>query len=264
MSLHSKEKVYTKRPLCVVYYGVDFSFDGRQGGLNFDSCSFACTVRENQVWKATIESCRFWEEDDYGYEIVSVLIIVLLREPTSLWRENVKAVIILLRVLAREGREGTLRNEEAYELTTFARRRRWTAWQAYCACLSGHLPASRQRRRCCWQRFASVLEKAGRETTRASRFFLYISLPSLRDYDVKWPKNLSFFWGRERQGVKNSTICVWTKLRPPLFSSNINFLLLSNCATRDNRQMVWKDAESIFKQDFPGRRRCRIVRSPMS
>ena len=171
MSQHSKEKVYTKRPLCVVYYGVDFSFDGRQGGLNFDSCSFACTVRENQVWKATIESCRFWGEDDYGYEIVSVLIIVLLREPTSLWRENVIAVIILLRVLTREGREGTLRNEEAYELTTFARRRRWTAWQAYCACLSGHLPTSRQSRRCCLQRFASVLEKAGRETTRASRFF---------------------------------------------------------------------------------------------
>ena len=172
MSQHSKEKVYTKRPLCVVYYGVDFSFDGRQGGLNFDSCSFACTVRENQVWKATIESCRFWEEDDYGYEIVSVLIIVLLREPTSLWRENVIAVIILLRVLAREGREGTLRNEEAYELTTFARRRRWTAWQACCACLSGHLPASRQSRRCCWQRFASVLEKAWRGTN--FRSFPYI------------------------------------------------------------------------------------------
>ena len=49
MSLHSKEKVYTKRPLCVVYYGVDFSFDGRQGGLNFDSWSFAYTISENQV-----------------------------------------------------------------------------------------------------------------------------------------------------------------------------------------------------------------------
>ena len=83
MSLHSKEKVYTKRPLCVVYYGVDFSFDGRQGGLNFDSCSFACTVSENQVWKAAIESFRFWEEDDYGYDIFSALIIVLLRSRTN-------------------------------------------------------------------------------------------------------------------------------------------------------------------------------------
>lgn len=40
MSLHSKEKVYTKRPLCVVYYGVDFGFDGRQGGLNVDPFFF--------------------------------------------------------------------------------------------------------------------------------------------------------------------------------------------------------------------------------
>ena len=53
---------------------------------------------------------------------------------------------------------------EAYELTTFAQQRRWTAWQAYCACLSGHLPASRQSQSRCWQQFAGVLEKAGGET----------------------------------------------------------------------------------------------------
>ena len=60
----------------------------------------------------------------------------------------------------------------AYELTTFARRRRWTAWAAHCVCLSGHLTASRQSRRRCWQRFAGVLEKAGRETNFQS--FPYI------------------------------------------------------------------------------------------
>ena len=52
----------------------------------------------------------------------------------------------------------------AYKLTTFARQSHWTAWRAYCACLSGHLPALRQSRRRCWQRFAGVLEKAGCET----------------------------------------------------------------------------------------------------
>ena len=54
-----------------------------------------------------------------------------------------------------------------------------------------------------------------------------------------------------------STISVWTRAWPPLFSSNINPLFLSDWAIMDNREMVWKDAESIFQ----GRRRCRIVRS---
>ena len=31
--------------------------------------------------------------------------------------------------------------------------------------------------------------------------FLYISLPSLHNYDVKWP-NFKFTWERERQGDK--------------------------------------------------------------
>ena len=59
----------------------------------------------------------------------------------------------------------------------------------------------------------------------------------------------------------NSTISVWTRARPPLFSSNINSLLLSNWATWGNREMVWKDAETIFQWRFHGRRRCGIVRS---
>ena len=61
--------------------------------------------------------------------------------------------------------------------------------------------------------------------------FLYISLLPLNDYKVKWP-NFTFFWGRERQGNKiNSSVSVRTRARPPLFSSNINSFLLSNCAT---------------------------------
>ena len=50
-------------------------------------------------------------------------------------------------------------------------------------------------------------------------------------------------------------------MRPPLFSSNIKSLLLSNWVTWDNREMVWKNAESIFQRRFYGSRRCRIVRS---
>ena len=37
--------------------------------------------------------------------------------------------------------------------------------------------------------------------------FLYISLPSLHNYDVKWP-NFTFIWGRERQGDKFYHICL--------------------------------------------------------
>ena len=36
----------------------------------------------------------------------------------------------------------------------------------------------------------------------------------------------------------NSTISVWTRARPPLFSSNQNSLLLSNSANWDNRENV--------------------------
>ena len=90
--------------------------------------------------------------------------------------------------------------------------------------------------------------------------FLYISLPSLHDYDVKWP---NFFEDRNGKAIK-SAISVWTLARPPLFSSTINSLLLSNWATWDNREMVCKDAESISPRSFHERSRCRIGRSLFS
>ena len=90
--------------------------------------------------------------------------------------------------------------------------------------------------------------------------FLYISLPSLHDYDVKWP---NFFEDRNGKAIK-SAIFVWTLARPPLFSSTINSLLLSNWATWDNREMVFKDAESISPRSFHERSRCRIGRSLFS
>ena len=58
----------------------------------------------------------------------------------------------------------------------------------------------------------------------------------------------------------NSTISVLTRERTPLFTSNLNSLLLSN---RDNREVVSKDAKSIFQRRFHGSRLCRILRSLM-
>ena len=91
--------------------------------------------------------------------------------------------------------------------------------------------------------------------------FLYISLPSQQDYDVKWP-NLSFFEDGNGEAI-NSTLSVWTRAWPPLFSSSISSLLLSNWVTWDNRETVWKDAEPIFQLRFHGRRHCSIVRSQL-
>ena len=63
---------------------------------------------------------------------------------------------------------------------------------------------------------------------------------------TRWNDNiLSFFEDGNGKAI-NSIISVWTWVRPPLFSSNINSLFLSNCATWDNREMVGKDAESIW------------------
>ena len=53
-----------------------------------------------------IESFWFEHEDDYEYEIFSILSIVHASEPASFWRENVVAVTILQRVLARMSRSG--------------------------------------------------------------------------------------------------------------------------------------------------------------
>ena len=96
-------------------------------------------------------------------------------------------------------------------------------------------------------------------TLHVHHAFLYISLQSRNNYDVKWP-NFRVFWGRERQGDKFYHLCL-NSGAAPLFSSTINSLVLSNWVTKDNREMVWKDAESIFQRHFHGRRRCRIVRS---
>ena len=89
--------------------------------------------------------------------------------------------------------------------------------------------------------------------------FLYISLPSLHDYDAKWPNCMFFFFEDGKGMAINSTISVWTRAQRPLLSSNINFLLFSNWATWDNREMVCRMRSLFFQRPFNGRCRCRIV-----
>ena len=69
-----------------------------------------------------------------------------------------------------------------------------------------------------------------------------------------------FFGGRERQGDKFYHLCLHSGT-VPLFSSNRNSLFSSDWVTWDNREVVLKDAKSIFQRRFHWRRRCRIVRS---
>ena len=95
---------------------------------------------------------------------------------------------------------------------------------------------------------------------RASRFFsTFLRRPCTT---TTWNDQILSFLLEDGYGkAMNSTISVWTRAWPPLFSSNINSLLLSNWATLENREMVWKNAESIFQWRFHGRHRCLIVRS---
>ena len=71
---------------------------------------------------------------------------------------------------------------------------------------------------------------------------------------------LFFFLRRERQGDKFYHLCLHSGTAP-LFSSNRNSLFSSDWVTWDNREVVLKDANSIFQRRFHWRRRCRIVRS---
>ena len=78
-----------------------------------------------------------------------------------------------------------------------------------------------------------------------------------------WNDQVLSFFEDGNSKVINSNISVWTRVRPPLFSLQLQLQLLSsNWVNWDNREMVWKDAEAIFQWACHGRCRCRIVRSP--
>ena len=127
------------------------------------------------------------------------------------------------------------------------------------------------RRRQQRQRQKAIVLVSKKTTLHVHHAFLYIPLPSLHDYHVKWPNLIIiiiiiiiiiffFFWGRGRQGDKFYHLCLHSGTAP-LFSSNRNSLLSSDWVTWDNREVVLKDAKSIFQRRFHWRRRCRIVRS---
>ena len=89
--------------------------------------------------------------------------------------------------------------------------------------------------------------------------FLYISLLSLHNYDMKWP-NFKFTWEREPQGDKFYHLCL-NSVVVPLFSSNQNSPLLSKGRIGIIAKKFKRMRSLIFQRRFHGRRRCRIVSS---
>ena len=126
--------------------------------------------------------------------------------------------------------------------------------------LARELTKPRRRRQRERQTLIGLMSKT--TTLHVHHAFLYISLPSLHNYDVKWP-NFKFTWERERQGDKFYHLCPNLSAFPS-FNSSQNLVLLSNRANWDNREdncEVRNDAKSLFQRRFRGRRRCRIARS---
>ena len=121
------------------------------------------------------------------------------------------------------------------------------------------------RRRQQRQRQKAIVLVSKKTTLHVHHAFLYIPLPSLHDYHVKWPNLIIiiiifFFLRRQRQGDKFYHLCLHSGTAP-LFSSNRNSLFSSDWVTWDNREVVLKDAKSVFQRRFHWRRRCWIVRS---
>ena len=127
------------------------------------------------------------------------------------------------------------------------------------SCPSDIRDLTKPRRRWQQERQKTIGLMSKTTTLHVHHAFLYISLLSLHNYDVKWP-NFNFTWERESKAI-NSTISVWTRVRSLLFSSNPNSLLLSSWVHEDNREKKVKGCEVYFQQSFHGRRRCRMIRS---
>ena len=87
--------------------------------------------------------------------------------------------------------------------------------------------------------------------------FLYIPLPSLRDYDVKIP-NFTFCGGGEHKATTFFSL-FWTSIQFLLeFNSRKNCQHLTNWTRWNRRDKVWGGATSLFyKRRFHSRRgRC--------
>ena len=90
--------------------------------------------------------------------------------------------------------------------------------------------------------------------------FLYISLPSLHDYDVK-VRNFTFHRG-STQATTKFPLSVWNWI----WSLGIQLqegspIHLKKLVTWGNRDEDWKNANSLFQRRFRYRRRPRILRS---
>ena len=99
-------------------------------------------------------------------------------------------------------------------------------------------------------------------TPRVHHAFLYISLQSLYNYDMKWP-NFKFTWEWERQGDKFYHLCQNLGAVPSL-QLQTKFPSSSNRVPWNNREKKWKDAKYIFQRRFLGPHRYRIIRSLMN
>ena len=82
-------------------------------------------------------------------------------------------------------------------------------------------------------------------STRAS-LFLYISLPSLQNDNLKWP-NFELSWLENGNSkVIHFTIYLWTRTQCPLFSCDLTSLLSRNRVTWYKGKKVLKDENSLF------------------
>ena len=77
------------------------------------------------------------------------------------------------------------------------------------------LPLTKPRRRRQRERQNAIGLGSKTTTLQVHHAFLYIALPSLRDYDVKWP-NYKFTVERERQGDKFNHLCLNSGAVPSL------------------------------------------------
>ena len=123
------------------------------------------------------------------------------------------------------------------------------------------------RRRQQRQRQKAIVLVIKKTTLHVHHAFLYIPLPSLHDYHVKWPNLIIiiiiiFFFEDGNSKAINSIISVYTRVRPLSSApTEIPFFQVTGRVTWDNREVVLKDAKSIFQRRFHWRRRCWIVRS---
>ena len=112
----------------------------------------------------------------------------------------------------------------------------------------------RQRERQTSNRF----NEQNNNSASSSRFFTFLCcLCTTRT----WNDQIWTLLENGNSNAINSTISVWTRARSPLFSSNLNSLLLCNRATWDNSEIVWKDENCIFHRSLNVHRSCRFVRS---